>query len=96
MDKVDIQEQLTKLRSQEYNLVSQQRQAHVIERVFENLIILLPPGMRVDQAKMNIFGFAIQQLCKAPSVDQIDWLALNDLAADIIVIAGANSPTSTS
>ena len=52
-------------------------------RVLGSLKTLIQPGMLASQEKMNIINFAVTQLCQAKSVEDIDWVRVVGLAADI-------------
>lgn len=52
--------------------------------VVENLKLLIPEGYEADVTKMNILNLAVNQLCRAEKTELIDWLALNNLASNIL------------
>jgi hypothetical protein len=56
---------------------------HVKERIVENLKLLIPPGINVGLTQMNIINFAVNRLCRAKDINQIDWPAVIGLAADV-------------
>ena len=57
--------------------------SNVETAVIVNLIELIPEGICVAPTKMSIFVCAAKQLCAADNVEQIDWLRLIGLSADI-------------
>ena len=56
---------------------------HVQERVIESLRILIPYGMHDYPQNVNIYNFAVAQLCKAQSIEEIDWVGVVNLATSI-------------
>ncbi len=51
--------------------------------VVANLRHLIPGARHVADHKMEVLNKAVNQLCQAEDVSEIDWLKLVNLAADI-------------
>jgi len=91
---IDLNEYLGRLRIIERVFVTPHGQSideGVVSRVIDNLLILIPSGIHVDQASAIIFGFAVRQLCLAKTVGDIDWAGIINLAANVKSLWDSNS-----
>ena len=82
---VDVREWLAKNKQMRPFGVNQRVQ----EVVHDNLEILIPQGVQVKMAAMNVFGFGIERLCSVESVHEINWVELVNLAAGISTLWSA-------